>query len=128
MAAPDHLPPLALIVDDDPDVGPLLRRALTSWLPAWAVALVSSGRAALQAVAERPAALVVADYQLPDLDGLQLAAAIKAASPATRIMLISGLASLLEADQISSAGIDYVLAKPFTLTKLEAAVRSLLAS
>jgi DNA-binding response OmpR family regulator len=116
-----------VVVDDDPNIGTIVRRSIAKWLPTWEIALVGSGQAALQLLAAHPAALVITDYQLPDLDGRALAAAIRADAPTTRIILISGLATILDVNAARSAGVDHVLPKPFMLRELEAVVRRLLA-
>jgi len=62
--------------------------------------------------------LVIVDFAMPGMTGLELAGQIKAVSPVTPIILITGWGVELEERQVSDAGIDYVLHKPFRLEQL----------
>ena len=57
-----------LVVEDDRDIGDLVSRYLEK--AGFAVELLSSGRDALRAIAERPPDLLILDLMLPHVDGL----------------------------------------------------------
>jgi CheY-like chemotaxis protein len=93
-AKPDHehepfaTRPLILLVEDDPHIGPTLRRLAARVFPDYQVLLVRNGMAAL-AVVEQHAAnlhLVVLDVCMPILDGRLAAAQIRALAPQVPIM------------------------------------------
>ena len=63
---------LILIVEDDPDIGFLLLTVLQQETPYDAL-LASNGEAALRLIAMRKPHLVIVDYQLPGMNGLDLA-------------------------------------------------------
>lgn len=101
---------LALVVDDEEEladaVAQLLQRA------GFRTAKVHDGRAALAAARELQPDLLLIDYELPELDGLQVIEALRA-DPATRELSVL----LNSAAQVSLAEIrraDGFLSKPFT--------------
>ena len=71
--------------------------------------------------------VVVTDYQMPGLSGLDLLANIKDAQKNTPVILISGLSSKERAEELIEMGaFDYVV-KPFTLSEIEKVVNSAIA-
>jgi PAS domain S-box-containing protein len=66
--------------------------------------------------------LVVADRAMPEMNGDQLAGAIKELAPATPIILVTGFDESLSNDTHSSGIVDLVLSKPFTHAALREAV------
>jgi PAS domain S-box-containing protein len=81
----------ALIVDDDP----ISRQIVEQYLMSWGVVAVSaaearSGLEAMRAAKRRglPFQVALVDYQMPDLDGMQLGAAIKADPDLADVRLI----------------------------------------
>jgi len=80
------------------------------------VDVVENGLAALEAVARTPYALILLDYRMPDMDGLEVCRAIRDMhSPGPRVPIIIWTASLLEvgAKVLAEAGGDGLLGKPF---------------
>ena len=112
-------PPIILLVDDDPETLDVLRRLIGTFTQHTEIVAVASGAAALAVMAARPVTLVLADYHMPEMDGMQLTDAIKAASPATYVAIIS----VDDLDDVTlranEVGADYVLAKPFELPQLK---------
>ena len=71
--------------------------------------------------------VVVTDYQMPGLSGLDLLAHVKETQKDTPVILISGLATKERAQQLIEMGaFDYVV-KPFTLGEIENVVNKALA-
>src|SRR5918995_1000467 len=66
----DSDPPLVLGVDDEASVRSALERALR--LEGFAVSTAAGGHEALEAVAQRPPAVIVLDVTMPDLDGVSV--------------------------------------------------------
>jgi CheY-like chemotaxis protein len=71
--------------------------------------------------------LVITDFQLPNMDGLELADAIKQRFPDTPIILITAFA-----EKIGSMGkvsnIDLVVSKPFSVAELQRALQTAFAA
>jgi CheY-like chemotaxis protein len=118
--------PIILIVDDDPFMRGVLHTMLQLGPVACEIVTVPDGAAALEQIASRPIALAIVDYNMPGQDGVQLTAAIKRASPSTRILILSVLASPALAARAQSAGADALVAKPFHVAELRAIVETMI--
>jgi CheY-like chemotaxis protein len=68
--------------------------------------------------AGRPIAAVITDLGMPNVDGRKVAAAIKADSPDTPIVLLTGWGQRLIDDDDAPAHVDRVLSKPPKLRDL----------
>src|SRR5205823_1978603 len=66
--------------------------------------------------------VVVADRALPTMNGDQLAQAIKARSPGTPVILVTGFCNVSESNGECPPNVDLVLSKPFTYSTLRQAV------
>jgi DNA-binding NtrC family response regulator len=101
--------PALLIVDDTMRIRKLLIHTLRSLVPDEVIA-VTDATAALAVLDARPIPLVITDYHLSDLRGDALALAIKSASPATKVMIIT---ADVELDAAAGwANVDHCLIKP----------------
>lgn len=111
-----------LIVDDEPSIRMFSRAALTA--AGYQASEAADAGAATRAVrsATRPFDLVLLDLSLPDAGGADLIPEVRASSPDTRVLLVSG------SHEDDAAGLDHdgFLNKPFTRTALLDAVRKLL--
>ncbi len=115
---------LVLVCDDMPEVGAGIG-ALLEQLGA-EVAVCEDPRDALEAVREDPEswALLVTDYDMPEMTGAELVAAVRDLAPGLPVVLCSALA---EAHH-HAAEVDAILAKPVAPANLRAAVaRAMLA-
>jgi two-component system, cell cycle sensor histidine kinase and response regulator CckA len=87
----ETLPPATiLVVDDEPVVSRLVSRYLTHI--GYQVVEASSGELALGVVRRRrpPIDVVLSDIVMPEIDGLELAAAVLAESPGPSVLLMTG--------------------------------------
>lgn len=82
--------PRVLIVEDDPSVGLLLRKALLREKPGLEVHWIRDGIEALIALGKNPPDLVVLDVYMPGLDGVKVLATLRA-DPATRRTKVIGI-------------------------------------
>src|SRR5204863_1071761 len=87
--------------------------------PGYAILTAEYAQSALRQLAERPIPLLITDYLLPDMDGVQLVAAVKAASPATYVVLTSADDSATLRQQAQEQAADLFLAKLDLLASLE---------
>jgi PAS domain S-box-containing protein len=113
---PDSAPLNVLAVDDDALV--LLNTAAMLEDLGHVVHQASSGAEALDVLAAHPIDLLVTDYAMPQMNGVQLAAAARAAQPDLPVLIATGFAELAEGEQ---AGLPR-LAKPFTQDDLARAL------
>ena len=90
--------------------------------------LLSSGREALRALAERPPDLLILDLMLPQVDGLEICRAARASAQTAAIPIIMLTARAEESERIVGLelGADDYMAKPFSPSELVARVRALL--
>jgi CheY-like chemotaxis protein len=120
--------PAVLVVDDDPTVVILLHRVLRDLEIGHDIITTSDSRDVLAQIGARPVPLVIADYSMPGMDGLQLTTAIKARDNNTRVALITAYATPALAQQATAHFVDYYLPKPFALEAFEQIVQSALQS
>jgi DNA-binding NarL/FixJ family response regulator len=105
----------------------LIPRMLREAVPDYELPSIANSTAALAVIAQRPVALVITDQHMPDMDGVALTAAIKAAAPQCPVVLMtSNLTPEIE-QRALAAGVEYFLPKPFPFEQLVAMVRAALA-
>jgi two-component system, response regulator, stage 0 sporulation protein F len=78
-----------LIVDDDPVTLAFIAHLVRSVALDHIVLMVSDGDDALKELAGRFVPLLITDYLMPGMNGIQLSAAVKAVSPATHVVLLT---------------------------------------
>jgi two-component system, response regulator YesN len=112
-ASPPAAGQAVLLVDDDQDFLRDLRDLLVSGIPGVKVHLADSGPAALQMLREQAIDLVIADHQMPGMDGLQfLEAAHEQYPEVPRIMLTGYPAFETALEAVNHARVDDFIAKP----------------
>lgn len=119
--------PTIVLVDDEPDILTILHRLLRNMVSPSAVVAVASGQEALELIGLYTVPLLITDYNMAGIDGLQLAQTVKAASPSTRIVLISAYNSPELRRRAQASMVDDYVPKPFTLERIEQIVREALA-
>lgn len=87
---------------------------------------MNSGADALAQIALRRVPLVITDYNMPGMNGLQLAAAVKETSPDTSVVMITAYATPELEKRAREQRVDYYLPKPFSLDRLEQIIRDVL--
>ena len=105
-----------LIVEDEPELADLLDRTIRD--AAWAPDVVSTGQAALDALAVYPYDLMVLDLGLPDLGGGEVCRTWRARGGRTPILMLTARTSLSDRVAGLDAGADDYLAKPFAVEEL----------
>jgi DNA-binding NtrC family response regulator len=111
-----------LLVEDDPAVRSALLGALEdAGFEAFGAADAAE---ALGVLGQYPVTVVVADYHLPGVAGLDLLAAIRGTAPSTSLILYSGGMTDELAEEAREFGVRAVLEKPVSAERLIAAIRS----
>jgi len=115
-----------LVVEDDRDIAELVERYLQK--AGFAIELLSSGRDALKAIADRTPDLLILDLMLPHVDGLEICRAVRSEPRTAAIPIIMLTARADESERIVGLeiGADDYVAKPFSPNELVARVRALL--
>jgi signal transduction histidine kinase/ActR/RegA family two-component response regulator len=119
-----------LWVDDDARTGKALQKVLE--MDGHQVTAADGGQAGIDtfiAAAERgePFTVVLADIGMPYVDGRKVAAAIKAASPQTPIVLVTGWGQSMRADDVLPMHVDRLLGKPPDIAELRSVLAELTA-
>jgi CheY-like chemotaxis protein len=116
-----------LLVDDDP----LLIKSLQDTLQedGHLITVTAGGQAGIDAftAAQREDSfdIVITDLGMPHVDGRKVASSVKALSPATPVVLLTGWGQRLIAENDTPSHVDKVLAKPPRLHELRAALAEL---
>ncbi len=100
--------PHVLLVDDNRD-GLLVRRALLEEA-GYAIQLAASGEEALKIFVPAAFDVVVTDYRMPGMNGVELIARIRQVDPNARIVLLSGFVEPLGLTE-ANTGADIVISK-----------------
>ena len=107
-----------LIVDDEEDVCILLKRILEKHKPDYRVVTAPDGFIAIERLMKHRFDLVLTDWRMGDMDGLELAGVIRDMSPDTQILLMTGTATSELDGAIKSLGLNGWVGKPFTPTHI----------
>jgi DNA-binding NtrC family response regulator len=117
------MPPRILIVDDEVHVVGALRRLLRR--EGFSIEVALNGEEALQKLATFEADVVISDYRMRGMNGLELLGQVLRMAPRTVRVLISGHADLSSGG--GGAGvISHFISKPWDDERLVADVRALL--
>ena len=123
-----HRPLNLLVIDDDPLVAQSLLHVLNH--EGHTVTTADGGQAGIDAFASankqaQPFDVVMTDLGMPYVDGRAVAAAIKAMSPRTPVLLLTGWGQRLSTEQTVPEYVDRLLSKPPKLAELSAALAEL---
>lgn len=118
--------PRILIVEDEESLTTLLRYNLEA--AGYAVEIVPRGDEAELSLAESPPDLVLLDWMLPGVSGIELCRRIRARKGSERLPIIMLTARGEEADRVRglTTGADDYIVKPFSVPELLARVEALL--
>lgn len=112
-----------VVVEDDERLGGSIKRALEQLT--YTVMWLRDGNAALEALRQREADLVLLDLGLPSMDGIEVLREARRAGIRTPILVTTARDTVQHRVQGLDAGADDYLAKPFHLDELAARIRSL---
>ena len=87
------------------------------------VASVGAGNDAVPAAREYRPDVVVMDYRLPGLDGVQATRAVRDAAPGVAVVCLTASANLREVDALYEAGVFACLSKDQELDEIVAAIQ-----
>jgi two-component system phosphate regulon response regulator PhoB len=119
-------PPKTIVIADDQEEARLFIRAALRLLRCHIVE-AENGQVALDMVRAYAPALLLLDWMMPQLDGLEVARALRSdpTTAALPILMVSAKGEEAKA-QAYEAGVSDYLGKPFTLAQLRQRVRTLL--
>ena len=113
-----------LVIDDDLAVTSVLKRGLS--YEGFAVDTAGSGAEGLALARERYPDVVILDWMLPGLDGMEVLRRLRTADANLPILMLTGKDAPTDQVQGLRSGADDYVVKPFTFDVLAARVRALL--
>ncbi len=113
-----------LVVEDDAAMRELLLESLTE--EGYRVDLAPGGRAGVARVRQGGVDLVVTDVKMPDMDGLDMLAEIKAAEAAPHVIVVTAFGSIETAKRALKLGAHDYITKPFEIDDLLVAIEKAL--
>jgi CheY-like chemotaxis protein len=102
-----------LVIDDDKGVRELLREFLK--LYGFEAHSIDSGISALNLLKKKYFDIIITDYSMPEINGIELTRAVKARYPH---VLIIGMSGNSDGEEFLEAGADAFLSKPLQLQEL----------
>lgn len=116
-----------LVVDDDGDHAELVRRTLERHDPRFAVTHVATGRACLEALAERAWAVVLLDYRLPGTSGLDVLRELRVRGVDVPVVIATAQGDeRLAVEAMQAGALDYVVKASGYFTTLPTVVNKVL--
>jgi len=112
-----------LVVEDDPQVANLVRRYLEH--EGFVPTVVDSGNGALSVAREKPFDIVILDWVLPDLSGIDVCRQLRADSDVPILFLTARTEDVDKIVGLTVGGDDY-LTKPFSPRELVARIQAIL--
>jgi DNA-binding response OmpR family regulator len=110
-----------LCIDDEPELRELLHDLLEVYHHK--VSVAPGGREGVEMFqsnlrGSEPFEIVITDLGMPDMDGHHVARAIKAASPRTPVIMLTGWGTIMKTEGETAADVDAVLSKPPRMQEL----------
>jgi DNA-binding NtrC family response regulator len=105
-----------LIIDDEPLVGQRLKPALIK--EGYRVEIYTDPKEAVARLKDKNFDIVVTDIRMEEMDGLQVMESVLQKSPDTKVIMITGYATLDMAHESLDKGAFDFIAKPFRIGKI----------
>lgn len=119
----DGTPLRVLVVDDEPNIAELLMMALR--YEGWDVRTAATGRDAVSTAREHAPDVIVLDWMLPDVDGLEVLRRVRQHDDRVPVLFLTARDAVEDRVAGLTAGGDDYVTKPFSLEEVVARVRAL---
>jgi two-component system OmpR family response regulator len=113
-----------LIIEDDTETASYVRKGLEEC--GFAVELAENGRDGLFLATDGGVDAIILDRMLPELDGLSILKAVRAAGITVPVLMLTAMSAVDERVRGLRAGADDYLVKPFSFDELHARIETLL--
>jgi CheY-like chemotaxis protein/predicted regulator of Ras-like GTPase activity (Roadblock/LC7/MglB family) len=117
-----------LIVDDEESVLSILKNSLMILGNDYAVTTATNGKEALYKARQNHFDLIVTDYLMPEMDGLELTSAIREIHPGVRIIMVTAYGSAELEHQAHRLQVYRYLNKPLEIAAFRQVVRDALSA
>ncbi len=109
-----------LVLDDEPIVGSRIKPSLEK--AGYRVEIMTDSQKAMEKIKQKRFDIVVTDFKMSRVSGLDLLRAQKELWPDTEVIIITGYATLETAREAMQSGVYDFMAKPFRLQELKEVV------
>ncbi len=116
-------PKRILIVDDEPNFAKMLSISLRKLGKEFTFDTAHNGGEALLKLKQATYSLLITDYNMPDMTGLDLASMVRQVSPGTQVVLMTAFGTDMLRDKIAKAKLDAFIDKPFDLNQIREIVK-----
>lgn len=117
---------LHIMVVDDTSVSRALLTDGLDQIGLKSVKVAKDGEEALKMMMTAPCHLVISDYNMPKIDGMQLLKALRQNAPTSKVgfILVTGKGDRALIDEGKKFGLNNFLAKPFTVPALKSCIEA----
>lgn len=120
--------PTVLIVDDEPDLRDSIQQFLQDTVRGIRVLTAANGRAGLATLETEAVDVILSDFKMPEMDGLEFLLAARSRAPrAARVLMTAFPDTELAIRAVNEGGVESFFTKPFLPAKVIEVVKSLLA-
>lgn len=113
-----------LVVEDDVDFALTVEHALQT--ANHTVEMVHDGGSAMEYLRQSQYDIIILDWQLPDMEGIDILSKFRARGGATPVLMLTGKSQIRDKEVGLDGGADDYLTKPFDSRELVARIRALL--
>ena|SRR5688500_13193641 len=108
------------VVEDDDDAGYLLSDVLAAH--GFAATFVGQANQCLQRLTSEPSDVVITDFQMPDMNGIELCERIRETFPGVLTIVVTGMGADVKARAVKAGAFECAL-KPVRITALIESIR-----
>ncbi len=113
-----------LVVDDEEPIRNVCEKFLTRF--GYKIELAENGQDALQSVIHNDFDLVLTDFNMPDLDGMELVKRIRESKPHVSVIMMTGFGTIELAVDVMKKGADDFVVKPFNFEHVQLTIERVL--
>ncbi|MBW2703676.1 MAG: response regulator [Deltaproteobacteria bacterium] len=111
--------PIVLAVDDEANVLAALKRSMRRW--PWTVLTAEGGAQGLEILRQHPVAVVISDYQMPEMNGIEFLNEVRKSWPEIQRVMLTGNADLSMIEHlVNQSEVSRFLTKPWSDSQLKA--------
>lgn len=115
-----------LIVDDAKDILFLLTHSVKRLGPEYEVSTATDGPTALEKIQKHKFDLIITDYMMPGMTGLQLTEEVRQRSPETQVVLMTAYDTATVRDRAEDMHIGSIVGKPFTVPQIMGIIKGII--